>query len=102
MKKLTNAVFAAGAVFAFTFVGATVASADPCRMDVGNGQFAPCPPPIVSTSGANPGHEPGPRKPENQRIHIHVDSDDDGVKDDWVVSEGTNMRDAIDNYEESN
>lgn len=100
MKKIISAVLTAGAAFALTFAGAAIASADPCRMDVGNGQFAPCPPPIVSTSGANPGHEPGPRKPETQRIHVHVDSDEDGVKDDWVVSEGTDMRDAIDNLDD--
>ncbi|WP_439032602.1 hypothetical protein [Gordonia terrae] len=58
------------AILTFTiaaFIGsAGLTDAEPCTMSLGNGQFAPCPPPIVSTGPgdpAPPGHpaeEPAP------------------------------------------
>ncbi|QEM41514.1 hypothetical protein SEA_FORZA_44 [Gordonia phage Forza] len=102
MNKIAATVFIAAGIFGAGagFVGA--ADADPCRMPVGNGQFAPCPPPIVSTDNGPANRDPQPRDPETFRIHLHVDSDGDGEKDNWVVQEGTSMRDAIDTYEANN
>ncbi|MCZ4537186.1 hypothetical protein O4159_17355 [Gordonia terrae] len=45
------------------FGGAALADAEPCKMAVGNGQFAPCPPPIVSTG---PGDSSAPGHPEEE------------------------------------
>ncbi len=43
-RLIATLTFAAAAFIG----GAGLANAEPCKMAIGNGQFAPCPPPIVS------------------------------------------------------
>ncbi|WP_238419056.1 hypothetical protein [Gordonia sp. 'Campus'] len=59
------------AILTFTiaaFIGsAGLSNAEPCMMSLGNGQLAPCPPPIVSTGPgdpAPPGHPAEDPAPE--------------------------------------
>ncbi|QGF20208.1 hypothetical protein SEA_SIXAMA_29 [Gordonia phage Sixama] len=102
MRNLIATALTAGAIAAGSYFGMAVADAAPCQMPVGNGQFAPCPPPIVSSENGPANKDPQPRDSEVFKIHLHVDSDGDGEKDNWVVQEGTSVRDAIDTYEANN
>ncbi|ANY23185.1 hypothetical protein [Gordonia terrae] len=74
-RLIATLTFAAAAFVgsAGLVAGAGPADAEPCKMAVGNGQFAPCPPPIISTGPGDPsapGHPAEEPTPEIEYEYV--------------------------------
>lgn len=54
--------------------GVAIADAKPCLIDIGNGQFAPCAPGVVSHSPDDPGGGNDPASEPAQLEHTLVDT----------------------------